>query len=249
MPDLVSAMVLAELLAGDVPRPRKPAVAETPGPADAAPSHSAPSDSAPSDSAADDPSAGGTAAGGTAAGGISGSRAPGKSAPGGSAAPGIATGGSAAAGSAPAGPAAASAATSPAGTENTGTAASGGTEPDAGASRDGTGSGPESDDGGAAGRSETTRLKATIAQLEHALATRVRIEQAIGVLAERHRLTPRQAFDILRKVARSGGNRVHDVAGEVVASTSNPLLLLPADLARPQLQQPARSRPRRPRPR
>jgi hypothetical protein len=91
----------------------------------------------------------------------------------------------------------------------------------------------------------TTRLKATIVQLEHALAARVRIEQAIGVLAERHRLSPRQAFGLLRKVARSGGRRVHDVAGDVVASATNPLLLLPSELARTPVPPPARRRSHR----
>ena len=52
---------------------------------------------------------------------------------------------------------------------------------------------------------EAARLAVTVAQLEHALAARVRVEQAIGVLAERHRLRPRQAFDLLRSVARSAG--------------------------------------------
>src|SRR5579872_3972252 len=45
---------------------------------------------------------------------------------------------------------------------------------------------------------EASRLAVTVAQLEHALASRVRVEQAIGVLAERHKLRPRQAFDLLR---------------------------------------------------
>jgi hypothetical protein len=170
LPDLVSAMVLAELLAGDVPRPRKPAVNETSRYQNGAEAASA----------------------------------------------GIATG-------------------------------PGSTGSDGGAVRDETWT-RGSDGGRASGGSETTRLKTTIAQLEHALATRVRIEQAIGVLAERHRLTPLQAFDLLRKVARSGGSRVHDLAGEVVASATNPLLLLPAELARPPLQ-PPRGRPRRKEPR
>ena len=51
---------------------------------------------------------------------------------------------------------------------------------------------------------EAARLAVTVAQLEHALAARVRVEQAIGVLAERHRLRPRQAFDLLRSAAPSG---------------------------------------------
>ena len=81
---------------------------------------------------------------------------------------------------------------------------------------------------------EAARLAVTVAQLEHALAARVRVEQAIGVLAERHRLRPRQAFDRLRSAARSGGRRVTEVAEDVVDSASNPLLPLPAELARTQ---------------
>jgi hypothetical protein len=79
---------------------------------------------------------------------------------------------------------------------------------------------------------EAARLAVTVAQLEHALTARVRVEQAIGVLAERHRLRPRQAFDLLRNVARSGGRKVIEVAESVVDSTSNPLLVLPEGLAR-----------------
>ncbi len=87
--------------------------------------------------------------------------------------------------------------------------------------------------------SETGRLRATVGQLEHALATRIRVEQAIGVLAERHRIKPRQAFEQLREAARSRGRKVIDIAGDVVASATNPLLQLPDELSRP------RSGPRR----
>ncbi|HKD88962.1 MAG TPA: ANTAR domain-containing protein [Streptosporangiaceae bacterium] len=90
---------------------------------------------------------------------------------------------------------------------------------------------------------DTGRLRATVNQLEHALATRIRVEQAIGVLAERHRIKPRQAFEQLRDAARSRGRKVIDIAGDVVASATNPLLQLPDELSRP------RSAPRRgPRP-
>jgi hypothetical protein len=82
------------------------------------------------------------------------------------------------------------------------------------------------------GEEEAARLAVTVAQLEHALAARVRVEQAIGVLAERHRLRPRQAFDLLRDVARSGGGRVIEIAETVVQSAANPLLPLPEALAR-----------------
>jgi ANTAR domain len=79
---------------------------------------------------------------------------------------------------------------------------------------------------------EAARLAVTVAQLEHALAARVRVEQAIGVLAERHRLRPREAFDLLRGAARSRGSRVTEIAQDVVASAANPLLRLPEELAR-----------------
>jgi ANTAR domain-containing protein len=81
---------------------------------------------------------------------------------------------------------------------------------------------------------ETNRLRATIGQLEHALMARVRVEQAIGVLAERHRIQPRQAFEQLRSAARSRGRRVIDIASDVVASATNPLLQLPDELSRPR---------------
>jgi hypothetical protein len=79
---------------------------------------------------------------------------------------------------------------------------------------------------------EAARLAVTVSQLEHALASRVRVEQAIGVLAERHRLRPREAFDLLRGAARSRGKRITDISEDVVASTANPLLRLPDELAR-----------------
>jgi hypothetical protein len=81
---------------------------------------------------------------------------------------------------------------------------------------------------------EAARLAVTVAQLEHALTARVRVEQAIGVLAERHRLRPRQSFDLLRSAARAGDRRVFEVAQDVVDSAPNPLLPLPDELARTQ---------------
>jgi hypothetical protein len=87
--------------------------------------------------------------------------------------------------------------------------------------------------GQAAGEDETSRLRATVGQLERALSVRVRVEQAIGILAERHRIRPRQAFERLRSVARARGQRVIDIAGDVIASVTNPLLQLPDELSRP----------------
>jgi ANTAR domain len=84
------------------------------------------------------------------------------------------------------------------------------------------------------GGTETSRLRTTIGQLEHALIARIRVEQAIGVLAERHRIQPRQAFEQLRNAARNRGRRVIDIASDVVASATNPLLQLPDELSRPR---------------
>jgi hypothetical protein len=81
---------------------------------------------------------------------------------------------------------------------------------------------------------EAHRLKATVRQLQYALTARIGVEQAIGVLAERHRIQPRQAFEQLRAAARGRGQKVIDIAADVVASASNPLLQLPDELSRPR---------------
>ena len=60
-------------------------------------------------------------------------------------------------------------------------------------------------------------LERTVAQLEHALAARVSTERAIGVLAERHRTSPRAAFESLRREARSSGRPVAELARAVLA--------------------------------
>ncbi len=80
------------------------------------------------------------------------------------------------------------------------------------------------------GASEVERLRHTIAQLEHALHSRVVVEQAIGVLAERHTMEPREAFERLRSSARSRGRKVADLALDVVESSTSPLTALPDEL-------------------
>ena len=102
--------------------------------------------------------------------------------------------------------------------------------------------------GGADEADEAARLAVTVAQLEHALTARVRVEQAIGVLAERHRLRSRDAFNLLRGAARRRGRRVTEVAEDVVNSASNALLRLPEELERTpeprgRLRSARRSRP------
>ncbi|MFH8597764.1 GAF and ANTAR domain-containing protein [Streptomyces rimosus] len=60
------------------------------------------------------------------------------------------------------------------------------------------------------------------AQLEHALANRVVIEQAKGALTARHALSPDTAFTMLRGYARSHQRLLTDVAREVVEGRLDP---------------------------
>lgn len=80
------------------------------------------------------------------------------------------------------------------------------------------------------GLDEVTRLRASVRQLEHALASRVVVEQAIGVLTERWRVAPRDAFEQLRRITRSRGLRIHDLARQVIDSCTDPDVGLPAEL-------------------
>jgi len=53
------------------------------------------------------------------------------------------------------------------------------------------------------------------AQLEQALQSRVAIEQAKGVLAERYGLELDVAFDVIRRTARSNRMKLHDLARRI----------------------------------
>lgn len=66
-------------------------------------------------------------------------------------------------------------------------------------------------------------LKERVGQLQHALTSRVAIEQAKGVLSERHGITPQEAFEAFRRYARNKGQRVHEVAAAVVAGDLDPV--------------------------
>jgi hypothetical protein len=65
-------------------------------------------------------------------------------------------------------------------------------------------------------QARVAELERTVAQLEHALAARVSTERAIGVLAERHGTSARDAFDAMRRDARSQGRPVAELAREVL---------------------------------
>ena len=79
---------------------------------------------------------------------------------------------------------------------------------------------------------EIARLRLAVHQLEHALAARVVVEQAIGVLAERRGVRTREAFESLRRAARAQGRKVHELSREVVASVNDASVTLPGGLRR-----------------
>ena len=71
-----------------------------------------------------------------------------------------------------------------------------------------------------------------VSQLQAALDSRVTIEQAIGILAERFDLSFEDAFDVLRSAARNSRREVRAVAEELRASRETPLAIsdvLPPD--------------------
>jgi len=68
-------------------------------------------------------------------------------------------------------------------------------------------------------------LRVHNAQLEEALASRVVIEQAKGVLAERYRIDMDRAFELLRRAARSNRVKIRDLAVSVVSSPRTPTVI------------------------
>lgn len=59
-------------------------------------------------------------------------------------------------------------------------------------------------------------------QLEYALQSRIRIEQAKGILAERFSLAPDDAFELLRRGARNHRIRVQELAARVIEERDTP---------------------------
>ena len=62
---------------------------------------------------------------------------------------------------------------------------------------------------------ELSELDESVGKLEDAIERRATIERAKGILMERHGISDREAFEMLRAEARSNNRRVYDVAGEV----------------------------------
>lgn len=65
-------------------------------------------------------------------------------------------------------------------------------------------------------RRDVTHSVAVSSQLQTALETRVTIEQAKGMLAYRSGCSPDEAFQALRREARSTNRKLHDVARELI---------------------------------
>jgi AmiR/NasT family two-component response regulator len=63
---------------------------------------------------------------------------------------------------------------------------------------------------------ERSTLARTVGQLEHALGRRAIIERAKGILMERHGLSERGSFDLLRGTARSRSTSVVGLAQDVI---------------------------------
>ena len=62
---------------------------------------------------------------------------------------------------------------------------------------------------------ELNELGDAVGQLEDAIARRAMIERAKGILMERHGISDREAFEMLRSEARSNNRRVYDVASDL----------------------------------
>lgn len=60
------------------------------------------------------------------------------------------------------------------------------------------------------------------AQLEQALQSRVAIEQAKGVIAERYRLDVEESFEIIRRAARSNRIKLHDLVRKIKPGEPTP---------------------------
>jgi transcriptional regulator with GAF, ATPase, and Fis domain len=65
-------------------------------------------------------------------------------------------------------------------------------------------------------RRETIQARREATQLQAALDSRVLIEQAKGVLAERLRVGPDEAFHALRREARNSNRKLHELAAKIV---------------------------------
>lgn len=89
---------------------------------------------------------------------------------------------------------------------------------------------------------ELAAVRAERDHLQHALASRIIIEQAKGVVAERNRIVPDEAFDMLRDHARNANMVLRDVCAAVIdglAHDATPVLsAAPRKVTRPPRHHP-----------
>jgi AmiR/NasT family two-component response regulator len=60
------------------------------------------------------------------------------------------------------------------------------------------------------------------AQLEHALRSRIVIEQAKGIIAERYGLEVDAAFEVIRRASRSNRVKLHELAARIRPGEETP---------------------------
>jgi hypothetical protein len=73
----------------------------------------------------------------------------------------------------------------------------------------------------------TADVDIRVAQLQHALTSRIVVEQAKGMLAERYSLSPDEAFELIRVAARSNRLKVHAISKTIVADPrETPVVIL-----------------------
>jgi hypothetical protein len=82
-------------------------------------------------------------------------------------------------------------------------------------------------------RARIAELEEKVAQLQAALESRIVIEQAKGILAERLSIEVDEAFLVLRHAARSHRAKLHDVAVRVIQERETPAPVIVA-IARTQ---------------
>ena len=64
-------------------------------------------------------------------------------------------------------------------------------------------------------------------QLQTALDTRIVVEQAKGILAERYGLDPEEAFEAIRRASRANRMKLHDLVAKIRPSADTPPELMP----------------------
>jgi AmiR/NasT family two-component response regulator len=64
------------------------------------------------------------------------------------------------------------------------------------------------------------------AQLEHALRSRIAIEQAKGIIAERYGLDLEQAFELIRRASRNSRRKLQEFVEEIRPGDETPVELV-----------------------